>query len=204
MKVICIGRNYVAHAAELNNEVPSQPVVFLKPQSAYLKSGNPFYYPAFSKDIHYECEIVLRVAKAAKYIAPEFASNYIDGYTLGIDFTARDLQEQQKQKGLPWEIAKAFDNSAVVGTQFMPLTKENFSDKIEFSFYQNNQLKQVGDTSLLLFPFANIVSYISTYFSLQAGDLIFTGTPAGVGPIAIGDELIGKVGDTTLLSCSIK
>jgi 2-keto-4-pentenoate hydratase/2-oxohepta-3-ene-1,7-dioic acid hydratase in catechol pathway len=204
MKIICIGRNYAAHASELKNEIPSAPVVFLKPQTAYLATGAPFYYPPFTKDLHYECEIVLRVGKSGKFIEPKFAHKYINGYTLGIDFTARDLQDQQKAKGLPWEIAKAFDHSAVVGTTFIDLTAENFEQPLAFQFYRNNNLVQEGDTSLLLFPFSTIIAYVSQFFSLQTGDLIFTGTPAGVGPIEIGDHLEGRIGDVSLLSCFIK
>jgi acylpyruvate hydrolase len=203
MKIICIGRNYAAHAQELSNDVPSSPIVFIKPSTAFLASGSPFYYPSFTKDLHYECEIVLRVGKSGKHIEPKFAHKYINGFTLGIDFTARDVQDVQKAKGLPWEIAKAFDNSAIVGQEFETLDEDNFELPIQFEFFQNDVLKQVGDTSLLLFPFKTIIAYISQFFTLQTGDLIFTGTPAGVGSIAIGDHLQGKWNNTVVLDCKI-
>jgi acylpyruvate hydrolase len=204
MKIICVGRNYAAHAAELANDVPSKPVVFLKPNTALLKNNQDFYHPSFSSDIHYECEVVLRVCKNGKYIQPEFALNYIDAFTLGIDFTARDLQDAQKKAGLPWEIAKAFDHSAVLGDWIPFDDNQSKNSPIHFQFFQNNQLKQTGDTTLLLFPFATIITYVSQFFSLQQGDLIYTGTPAGVGAIAIGDELAGFYQEKQVLGCSVK
>jgi 2-keto-4-pentenoate hydratase/2-oxohepta-3-ene-1,7-dioic acid hydratase in catechol pathway len=203
MKIICIGRNYVAHAQELANEVPTSPVVFLKPQTALLKSGEAFYHPEFSKDIHYECELVLRIGKSGKYIQEEFAHKYIDAYTLGIDFTARDLQEIQKQKGLPWEIAKAFDNSAVCG-KFIATKDIRNELPIRYNFYQNNVLKQNGDTSLLIFSIEKIMAYISQFFTLQQGDLIYTGTPAGVGKINIGDVLHATINDHEMFNVIVK
>jgi 2-keto-4-pentenoate hydratase/2-oxohepta-3-ene-1,7-dioic acid hydratase in catechol pathway len=203
MKIICIGRNYVAHAAELNNVVPTEPVIFLKPATALLLNNEDFYYPEFSKDIHYECELVLRIGKTGKYIAKEFAYKYINGFTLGIDFTARDLQDNQKSKGLPWEIAKAFDNSAVVG-KIHEIVNLNVLEPIVFEFYKNNELVQNGNTSLMIFTIADIISYTSQFFKLQAGDLIFTGTPAGVGSIKINDLLIGKINNEELVRCAIK
>jgi acylpyruvate hydrolase len=203
MKIICIGRNYVAHAQELANEVPTSPVVFLKPQTALLKSGDAFYHPEFSKDIHYECELVLRIGKSGKYIQEQFAYKYIDAFSLGIDFTARDLQEQQKQKGLPWEIAKAFDNSAVVGT-FIATQDIRADLPMLFSFYQNDVLKQSGDTSLMIFSVEKIIAYVSQFFTLQQGDLIYTGTPAGVGKINIGDKLRAVIGDREMFAVEVK
>jgi 2-keto-4-pentenoate hydratase/2-oxohepta-3-ene-1,7-dioic acid hydratase in catechol pathway len=201
MKIFCIGRNYVDHIAELQNQVPSEPVLFMKPQTALLKSGEIFYHPEFSNDIHYECEVVLRVHKSGKHIAPQFAHNYIKDFSLGIDFTARDIQETQKKKGLPWEIAKSFDQSAVIGNEFQVL---DWDAPILFDFYQNGIVKQSGNTTMCIYDFRFIVSYISKFFTLQAGDLIYTGTPSGVGKIAIGDQLEGKLGAKIILSCSIK
>lgn len=203
MKIICIGRNYAAHVEELKNEVPSAPVIFMKAQNALLTQGKPFYYPNFSKDIHYECEIVLRIGKSGKAIQEAFAYKYYDAITLGVDFTARDLQDYQKSKGLPWEIAKAFDQSAVVGT-FKPLTDEEKKSPIHFSFQKNKQVVQQGDSSLMLHSFDKIISYVSQFFSLSMGDLIFTGTPQGVGSIAIGDQYEGFLGEESVLSVTIK
>jgi acylpyruvate hydrolase len=204
MKIICIGRNYAAHAAELNNNIPTTPVMFMKPQTALLKNDNDFYYPSFTEDIHYECEVVLRVSKSGKHIEPQFAYKYIDAYTLGIDFTARDIQDQQKQAGLPWEIAKAFDNSAVIGNVWKELNKENFNTPIQFVFKQNEEVMQQGNTSDMLFDFSKIISVASSYFTLQQGDLIFTGTPQGVGAIGIGDKLQGFLGDELIFTTLVK
>lgn len=202
MKIICIGRNYTEHARELNNEIPEAPVVFLKPSTALLKDNKPFYYPDWSKDIHYECELVLKIGKQGKYIQEKFAMRYVQEITVGIDFTARDLQTYQKGKGLPWEIAKAFDNSAVIGA-FRPLP-DNYADGITFSLQKNGTTVQQGDTRNMMYPFEKIIAYTSQFFTLQAGDLIYTGTPAGVGPVAIGDELCGYLGDDRLFNCSVK
>lgn len=203
MKIFCIGRNYAEHAKELNNAIPSAPVVFMKPATALLTENKDFYYPNFTKDLHYECELVLRICKNGKAVQEKFASNYYDAITVGIDFTARDLQEQQKAKGLPWEIAKAFDHSAVLGTW---LSKDQVAqqESILFSLQRNNELVQQGDTNDLLFSFDKVISYISQFFTLQMGDLIFTGTPSGVGPVAIGDQLSGAIGEQTLFSFAIK
>jgi 2-keto-4-pentenoate hydratase/2-oxohepta-3-ene-1,7-dioic acid hydratase in catechol pathway len=203
MKIICVGRNYALHATELGNAVPTEPVVFLKPQSALLKNNEAFYYPAFSKDIHYECEVVLRICKNGKHIQKQFAQNYFDAISVGIDFTARDIQEQQKQKGLPWEIAKAFDNSAVVGSM-IAITEADKMKPIAFSLIKNGEVVQAGNTAEMLFSFSEIIAYVSSFFSLQTGDLIYTGTPAGVGPIAIGDKYVGKVGEQILFEMEIK
>ncbi len=187
MKIICIGRNYSEHAKELKNEIPDNPVVFLKPQTALLKDNKPFYYPEWTQDLHYETEVVLKVCKQGKYIDEKFARKYFEEVTVGIDFTARDLQNQQKAKGLPWEIAKAFDNSAVIGEFRKPGTM----DGINFSMNLNGAEVQKGNTNDMLFSFEKIIAYASQFFTLQTGDLIFTGTPAGVGAVKIGDKLQG-------------
>lgn len=188
MKIICIGRNYSEHAKELKNEIPDKPVVFLKPQTALLKDNKPFYYPEWTTDLHYETELVLKVCKQGKYIDEKFARKYFEEVTVGIDFTARDLQKQQKAKGLPWEIAKAFDNSAVLGE----LRKSgNGNNDFNFSMNLNGTEVQKGNTNDMLFSFEKIISYASQFFTLQTGDLIFTGTPAGVGAVKIGDKLEG-------------
>jgi acylpyruvate hydrolase len=186
MKIICIGRNYSEHAKELNNEIPDKPVVFLKPATAVLKDNKPFFYPEWSNDIHYETELVLKICKQGKYIEEKFAHKYYSEATVGIDFTARDLQSQQKAKGLPWEIAKAFDNSAVVGT-FAALKSQHCN----FSLKLNNHEVQNGNTADMLFSFEKIIAYASQFFTLQVGDLIYTGTPSGVGAVKIGDHLQG-------------
>lgn len=190
MKIFCIGRNYVAHAKELNNEVPDKPVVFMKPPTALLKDNKPFYHPDFSNDIHFETELVLKINKNGKYIDEKFANKYYDEIALGIDFTARDLQGELKAKGLPWELSKGFDNSAVIGSF---INKADLPDvhKINFEMKLNGNTAQSGDSSLVLFSFDKIISFISQYFTLQKGDLIYTGTPAGVGKISIGDKLEG-------------
>ncbi len=179
---------------------PESPVIFMKPPTALLKNGQPFFYPDFSSDVHYEGEIVLRVCKNGKKIDKKFAHKYYDSFTLGFDFTARDIQTEQKKKGWPWEISKGFDGSAFIG-DFIPLEKEKI---ISFSIKKNNETVQKGDTSMLIFSFDEIVSYISKFFSLQQGDLIYTGTPQGVGPVQIGDILEGFARDNLLVKCEIK
>ncbi|GAB3221389.1 fumarylacetoacetate hydrolase family protein [Algoriphagus aestuariicola] len=203
MKIICIGRNYAAHIEELKNEKPGKPVVFLKPDTALLKGGASFYYPDFSENIHHELELVLKISKEGKYIQPQFAYRYFEEIGLGIDFTARDLQDQCKAKGLPWEIAKAFNGSAPIGN-FKPVS--DFSDlkDIDFHLEINGELKQQGNTSLMLFDFATIISYVSQFFTLKKGDLIYTGTPAGVGPVKIGDQLSGFIGTEKMLDFEVK
>jgi 2-keto-4-pentenoate hydratase/2-oxohepta-3-ene-1,7-dioic acid hydratase in catechol pathway len=203
MKIICIGRNYTAHAKELGNEVPDEPVIFMKPKSALLQAHTPFYYPEFTNELHYECELVLRVSKNGKYVQERHAANYYNGITVGIDFTARDIQEICKTKGLPWEKAKAFDNSAAVG-KFIDITPELNKKKINFSLLKNKELVQKGNSADMVFNFDSIVSHISNYFSLNIGDLIFTGTPAGVGECVVGDELEAFLEDKSLLSFDIK
>ncbi len=203
MKIFCIGRNYAAHAQELKSEVPAEPVIFMKPQTALLSNNEPFYYPEFTKDLHYECELVLNICKNGKHIKEKFAGKYYDKLTVGIDFTARDLQTRQKEKGLPWEIAKAFDDSAAVG-KFIDLTPETDKKDINFCLYKNRQLVQQGNTGDQLFSFDHIIAYISTFFTINIGELIFTGTPAGVGPVQIGDKLEAFIEDDSLLEFEVK
>lgn len=203
MKVIAVGRNYIDHAKELNNPVPESPVIFLKPDTAVLKDNKDFYFPEFSKDIHYEVEVVLRVCNEGKHVSKKFAHKYYDSIGLGIDFTARDIQAIHKAKGLPWELAKAFDHSAVIG-QMIP--KEEFADptKLAFSLQKNGLTVQEGNTEDMIFDYDSLISYISQYITLRKGDLIYTGTPAGVGPVAIGDKLEGFLEGKSLFTCHIK
>jgi 2-keto-4-pentenoate hydratase/2-oxohepta-3-ene-1,7-dioic acid hydratase in catechol pathway len=203
MKIFCIGRNYVAHAKELGNDIPDEPVIFMKPKSALLQSHTPFYYPEFTNELHYECELVLRVSKNGKYIQEKFANKYYNAVTAGIDFTARDIQEDLKAKGLPWEKAKAFDNSAVIG-KWIELTPETNKKDINFCLYKNKELVQQGNSGLMIFNFDQVVANISNYFSLNIGDLIFTGTPAGVGECVVGDELEAFIEDDSMLELEIK
>jgi acylpyruvate hydrolase len=202
MKIFCIGRNYLEHAKELNNAVPTKPVVFMKPPTALLLDGKPFYYPDFTKNCHYELEIVLKISKNGKAIQQEFAHRYYDKIALGIDFTARDVQDEMKAKSLPWELAKAFDNSAVL-SDFVPL--DNFDkNNIHFNLTKNGETVQNGTTADLIFSFDTLIAFISQYFTLQQGDLIYTGTPAGVGPVVVGDKLEGFLEGQPLLTCEIK
>jgi 2-keto-4-pentenoate hydratase/2-oxohepta-3-ene-1,7-dioic acid hydratase in catechol pathway len=203
MKIICIGRNYVDHIEELQNEKPTEPVIFLKPDSSILRKNRPFYIPSFSNDLHYEVELVLKIDKVGKNISKKFASRYFSSVGLGIDFTARDLQAKLKAKGLPWEKAKAFDNSAVISTEFLPLTELD-ADAITFSLTKNGELKQKGNSNLMLFPFDELIEQVSQYFTLKTGDLIYTGTPAGVGAVSINDHLEGFIEDKKLLDFMIK
>lgn len=203
MKIICIGRNYAAHIEELKNEQPGQPVVFLKPDTALLKGGAPFYYPDFSKNIHHEIELVLKISKEGKYIQPQFAHRYFEEIGLGIDFTARDLQDQCKAKGLPWEIAKAFNGSAPIG-EFKSVAELGDLKNLDFHLEINGELRQKGNTGLMLFDFATIIAYVSQFFTLKKGDLIYTGTPSGVGPVQLGDQLTGFLGTEKLLHVDIK
>lgn len=203
MKIIAIGRNYAAHAKELNNPVPTTPVIFMKPDTAALKDNRPFYIPEFSSDIHYELEVILKICKEGKHIQEKFASNYYDEIGLGIDFTARDIQSKHKEKGLPWELAKSFDNSAAI-SRFLP--KSDFADlyQIDFNLQINKEVRQTGNTSNLLFSFEQIIAFVSQYITLKKGDLIFTGTPEGVGPVHQGDHLEAWIGDEQLLNFHIK
>ncbi len=203
MKIICVGRNYAAHAKELGNEIPTEPVIFMKPKSALLQSHTPFYYPEFTNELNYECELVLRVCKNGKYIQERHASNYYNAFTTGIDFTARDIQNQLREKGLPWEKAKAFDNSAAIG-KFIDITPGFNRRNINFSFYKNKELVQQGNSGDMIFSFDVIIEHVSNYFSLNIGDLIFTGTPAGVGECVVGDELEAFVEKEMQLKLEIK
>ena len=203
MKVICIGRNYADHAKEMNAEVPSVPVFFMKPDSSILRDGSPFFYPEFTKDLHFECEIVVKINKLGKNISEKFAHTYYDEIGLGIDFTARDLQGEAKSKGLPWEIGKAFDNSAFISKKWINKADLDL-ENISFSLTQNGTTVQNGSTSDLIFSFDKIIAYISQFVTLKIGDLIYTGTPAGVGPIQIGDKLEGFIGEKKMYSLNIK
>jgi len=189
MKIICVGLNYRKHAAEMNKPVPSEPLIFLKPDSAILKKNKPFFIPDFSADVQYEAEIVLRISKLGKGIPAKYAARYFDALTVGIDFTARDLQKRFSQAGYPWELSKTFDGSAPLGN-FIP--KERFADltDINFTLDINGERKQTGNTSDLIFSFDDIIAFVSRYYTLKTGDLIFTGTPSGVGPVKQGDNLI--------------
>lgn len=203
MKIICVGRNYADHAKELGNDIPAEPVIFMKPKSALLQSHTPFYYPEFTNELHYECELVLRISKNGKYIQARHASNYYNGITVGIDFTARDIQNQLMEKGLPWEKAKAFDNSAAVG-KFIDLTPTFNKKNINFSFLKNKEVVQKANSADMIFSFDTIIEHISNYFSLNIGDLIFTGTPAGVDECVVGDELEAFIENEMLLKMEIK
>jgi len=203
MKIIAIGRNYAAHALELNNPVPTIPVIFMKPDTALLKDNKPFYIPDFSNDIHYELEVVLKICKEGKHIQEKFAANYYEEIGLGIDFTARDIQNRHKEKGLPWELAKAFDNSAAI-SNFIPKTSvENIYD-FDFKLDINQQQRQLGNTKNLLFSFEKIITFVSQYITLKKGDLIYTGTPEGVGQILAGDHLEAWLNGEKLLNFNIK
>ncbi len=203
MKILAIGRNYAEHIAELNNEVPDEPVIFFKPDTALLKNNDPFYYPDFSQDIHHEIELILRISKEGKNIAAKFASKYYDAIGLGIDFTARDLQAKAKSKGLPWTLAKGFNGSAPV-SEFLPITDFPDLKNINFKLLVNGQEKQVGNTSMMLNSFDNMLAYMSRFITLKKGDIIFTGTPSGVGPVKIGDRLEGFIEEKKLLDFEIK
>lgn len=198
MKIICVGRNYAAHAKELGNEVPEDPVIFLKPSTSLLVDGDTFHYPSFTSDLHYEAELVLRIGKKGRNISTSDALQYVDAITVGIDFTARDVQAALKAKGLPWEKAKAWDQAAVVGN-WNPMR----TGQVHFSMTKNGTTVQEGDTQLMIFPFDHLLAHISIYFSLEPGDLIFTGTPAGVGPCVAGDVLEGFLEGQSVFTLNI-
>lgn len=203
MKIICIGRNFADHAKEMNAELPSSPVFFLKPDTAVLKDGSDFYYPEFTKDLHFECELVVRIDKAGKNISEKFAPKYYSKFSLGIDFTARDLQKQCKEQGLPWEIAKSFDNSAPISNLF--IEKSQFGpDKLTFYLLKNGERVQTGNAAEMLFTIDQLISYVSKFITLKTGDLIFTGTPSGVGPVKIGDTLEGYLADQKMFEFNVK
>ena len=187
----------------MGNEIPTEPVIFMKPKSALLQSHTPFYYPEFTNELHYECELVLRISKNGKYIQERHAANYYNGITVGIDFTARDLQDELRKKGLPWEKSKAFDNSAAVG-RFLDITPALDKKNINFSLLKNKEQVQKANSSQMLFSFDKIIEHVSGFFSLNIGDLIFTGTPAGVGECVVGDELEGFIGEEMLLKMEVK
>ncbi len=203
MKIIAIGRNYAEHAKELNNPVPTVPVIFMKPDTAVLKDNKPFYHPEFSTDIHHEIELVLKISNEGKHIAEKFASNYFDEIGLGVDFTARDIQQKHKEKGLPWELAKAFDNSAPI-SKFIPKTDFKDLNNLNIRLNLNGKTVQNGNTKDLLFSFEYIIAFVSKYITLKKGDLIFTGTPQGVGKVTIGDHLEGYLENEKLLDFEIR
>ena len=203
MKIICIGRNYTDHIAELENEKPENPVVFLKPDTTILLKGQPFFIPDFSQDVHHEVEVLVRINRIGKHIQPKFAHKYYDEIGLGIDFTARDLQAQLKAKGLPWEKAKGFDGAAVVG-KWVAKTELPQVDELQFSLRKNGEMVQAGNTALMLWKIDELIAYVSQFFTLKIGDIIFTGTPAGVGPVAINDFLVGELEGRELFNIKVK
>ncbi|HJU46449.1 MAG TPA: fumarylacetoacetate hydrolase family protein [Chitinophagaceae bacterium] len=203
MKIFCVGRNYVAHAQELGNDLPQEPVIFMKPKSALLQAHTPFYYPEFTNELHFECELVLRISKNGKYIQEKFAGKYYDAVTTGVDFTARDIQRELAEKGLPWEKAKSWDNSAVIG-KWVPFTELKSRKDIQFALHKNKEQVQKGSSAEMVFDFDAIVAHISNFFSLNIGDLIFTGTPAGVGECVVGDELEGFLEGEKVFEMEVK
>lgn len=203
MKIFCVGRNYADHAKELGNAVPEEPVIFMKPKSALLQSHTPFYYPEFSNELHYEAELVLRISKNGRYIPEKVAHKYYNAITVGIDFTARDIQDELKKKGLPWEKAKAWDNSAVIG-KWIDLNSDILAKPIHFSLKNNNTVVQNGVSTDMIFDFNFLVSHISNYFSLNIGDVIFTGTPKGVGECVVGDVLEGYFEQDKVFEVEVK
>lgn len=204
MKIICIGRNFADHAKELNNEQPTEPVIFLKPDTALLRNNDPFFIPDNLGDIHYEVELVVKISKVGKNIQPKFAHKYFDEIGLGVDFTARNLQDDLKAKGLPWEKSKAFDSSAVICKNFTHKSAFNDLQNIGFRLEKNGTVTQVGNTSQMIFNIEALICAVSEYFTLKIGDLIYTGTPAGVGPVAINDELTGYLEDKKMFEFKVK
>lgn len=203
MKIICVGRNYVDHIKELNNKKSKNPVIFLKPDSSILPKKQPFVIPPFSNEVHYEAEIVVKIDKVGKHIAPKFAHKYYSSFSLGIDFTARDLQEELKAASMPWEICKGFDGSCFVSQQWLPVYGYDVH-QIDFSLRQNQEIVQQGNTSQMIWGIDEIIAYVSQFFTLKIGDYIFTGTPAGVGKVSAGDELEGFVGQKKLFNLKIR
>lgn len=203
MKIICIGRNYADHAKEMNSEVPSAPIFFMKPDSAILRQGNPFFIPNFTEEVHYECEVVVKINRVGKAIEERFAHKYYEEIGLGIDFTARDLQSKCKENRHPWEIAKAFDCSAAISSKFIP-KKELDLNNFNFSLKCGESILQNGNTKDMIFSIDQLISYVSKFVTLKIGDLIYTGTPAGVGKVNIGDELFGYIGEKEMFSFKIK
>lgn len=203
LKIICVGRNYIAHAKELSNPVPSQPLIFLKPDTALLRQNQDFYYPEFSSDIHFECELVFRISREGKYIKPKFVRSYIDGIGLGIDFTARDLQSEAKKKGHPWTLAKMFNHSAPVSEMQNPDQYPDWKN-LNFELKVNGASRQQGYTGDMIFDIETLVAFISKFITLKKGDLIFTGTPSGVGPVKVNDHLEASLEGTKLLDFYVK
>lgn len=203
MKIIAVGRNYAAHAKELGNEVPENPVIFFKPDTAILRENKDFYYPEYSKNIHYECEVIFRICKEGKYIQEEFVPNHIDAIGLGIDFTARDLQDEAKKKGLPWTLAKGFNDSAPI-SDLLPIEDYPNWQDLHFTCNINNEVRQQGHTANMIYPIKFLVAYISKFITLKKGDLIFTGTPEGVGPVQIGDHIEAWLEDKQLLDFYVR
>jgi acylpyruvate hydrolase len=203
MKIICIGRNYADHAKELNNPIPTEPVFFLKPETALLHKNNPFVYPSFSNNIQHEIELVIKINRLGKHIEEKFAHKYYNEIGIGVDFTARDLQEECKAKGLPWERAKAFDGSAPT-SKFVTIEQFEDINNLDFSLTVNGELKQQGNTSNMIFNFDKIIAYISKFFTLKIGDIIYTGTPAGVGPVQINDTIQCFIEDKKMLTFNVK
>ncbi len=203
MKIICIGRNYAEHAKELNNPLPAKPVFFLKPETSLLLKNRPFYYPEYSKDVHFEAELVLKICRNGKHIQEEFAHRYYEEIGIGIDLTARDLQQECKKAGLPWEIAKAFDGAAPLG-EFVPKETLNLVDGIRFRLNINGENRQAGNSTDMIFSFDKIIAYVSQFITLKMGDLIFTGTPQGVGPIKQGDLMEAFIEGQQLLRTRVK
>lgn len=204
MKIICIGRNFAEHAEELGNDKPSAPVIFLKPDTALLRNNDPFFLPDFSKEIHHEIELVIKITRLGKNIQPKFAHKYYDEIGLGIDFTARDVQFELREKGLPWEKAKAFDSSAAVSKKFISKSELGDLNKLNFHLKKNGEKVQIGNTNQMIFSIEEIICYVSKYFTLKIGDLIYTGTPSGVGKVEINDELSGYLEDCKLFDFKIK
>lgn len=203
MKIIAVGRNYADHISELNNERPAEPVIFLKPDTAVLRSGQPFYHPSFSNDIHYECELIFKIGKEGKFIEPNFAHRYVEAISLGIDFTARDIQEKLKAKGLPWELAKSFNHSAVIGEWQDPSHLPEWN-AIPFELKLNGETRQQGNSANMIFTLPEIIAFVSRYFTLKKGDVIFTGTPKGVAAIKPGDQLKGYLYESLVLEVEVK
>jgi len=203
MKIFCIGRNYAEHAKELNNPIPEEPVIFMKPPTALLRDNQPFYIPEFTEEVHFEVELVLRISKNGRSVAPQFAGKYFDAIGLGIDFTARDIQSKCKAKGLPWEKAKAFDHSAVI-SEFLPMSQFDMEEGIGFQLFKNGTLVQDGRSTDMLFDFNSLIVHLSRYFTLQAGDYVYTGTPSGVGPVSIGDRLEGFLNGQKMFEFDVK
>lgn len=203
MKIICIGRNYIEHAKEMNSALPEKPVFFIKPDNCLLRNDQPFYYPEFTKELHYELEVVLRINRLGRSINKRYAHRYYDAVTLGVDFTARDLQQECKQKGLPWEIAKAFDFSAPIG-EFIPKDEIEDLNSIDFRLEKNDIVVQQGNTRDMIFAYDDLIDYVSRFVTFKIGDLLFTGTPAGVGPVQIGDRLKGYLNNRLMFDFFVR